>query len=49
MSVIVGAETMARTRADMAFGEGLPGPRETAQEWLARMWLVVRPVLAPAA
>ncbi|MER7107370.1 ScbR family autoregulator-binding transcription factor [Streptomyces sp. NPDC000229] len=49
MSVIVGAETLARTRADMAFGEGLPAPRETAQEWLARMWHVVRPVLAPAA
>lgn len=47
MSVIVGAETMTRTRVGAAFGEGPSAPRESAQEWLARMWHVVRPALAP--
>ncbi|MFG3508052.1 ScbR family autoregulator-binding transcription factor [Streptomyces sp. NPDC047821] len=47
MAVVVGAETMAHTPVGAAFGEGPSAPRETAQEWLARMWHAVRPSLAP--
>ncbi|QKW08432.1 TetR/AcrR family transcriptional regulator [Streptomyces sp. NA04227] len=50
MSVTMGAEMLARMPYQHAFGQPQPeeGQQESPQQWLSRVWRVLRPVLAGA-
>ncbi|WP_324790241.1 ScbR family autoregulator-binding transcription factor [Streptomyces sp. H51] len=46
MSLVVGATSMSRSPAEIAFGDGPFASRRSTQEWLVRMLEVVRPALS---
>ncbi|MHC3470252.1 ScbR family autoregulator-binding transcription factor [Streptomyces sp. 7R007] len=46
MSLVVGAASMTRSPAELAFGDGPFASRQTSREWLVRMLEVVRPALS---